>query len=110
MNKQIAIPAAILGLLVIIAIGAVAATHKSSGSATSSQTSQATTPPPATSSANQAATPDPSPPASGGFRDGTYSATGSYTSPGGQEQIDVQLTVASGNITAVTVTPESDDR
>lgn len=41
------------------------------------------------------------------YQDGTYEATGSYTSPNGQEEIDVSLTLANDVITAVTVTPEA---
>lgn len=41
------------------------------------------------------------------YQDGTYEAKGSYTSPNGQEEIDVSLTLAGDVITAVTVTPEA---
>jgi uncharacterized protein with FMN-binding domain len=33
------------------------------------------------------------------YKDGTYSATGNYTSPAGAEQVDVTLTIANGVIT-----------
>jgi uncharacterized protein with FMN-binding domain len=45
--------------------------------------------------------------ASSTYQDGTYEAKGSYTSPNGQEEIDVSLTLAGDVITAVTVTPEA---
>jgi len=38
-----------------------------------------------------------------GYKDGTYTADGSYTSPGGSEEIAVTVTVKSKVITAVTV-------
>jgi uncharacterized protein with FMN-binding domain len=41
------------------------------------------------------------------YADGTYDATGTYTSPNGQEEIDVSLTLEGDVITAVTVTPEA---
>ncbi|WBU36778.1 FMN-binding protein [Homoserinibacter sp. YIM 151385] len=44
---------------------------------------------------------------SGDYADGTYSAEGSYQSPGGTESIGVELTLESGVVTAVTVTPEA---
>ncbi|MGX6449424.1 FMN-binding protein [Patulibacter sp. S7RM1-6] len=44
---------------------------------------------------------------SGSYRDGTYSADGSYTSPAGQETVGVQLTVQDGKVTAVEVTPQA---
>lgn len=45
--------------------------------------------------------------ASGDLADGTYDAEGSYSTPGGQESIQVELTVADGVVTDVTVTPEA---
>jgi uncharacterized protein with FMN-binding domain len=38
------------------------------------------------------------------YRDGTYSADGTYRSPQGQETVGVQLTLASGAVTAVKIT------
>lgn len=46
---------------------------------------------------------------SGTYTDGTYTADGSYTSPAGMESVSVELTLAAGVVTAVTVTPEADD-
>jgi hypothetical protein len=43
----------------------------------------------------------------GVYTDGTYEAMGTYTSPNGQEEIDVSITLAGDVITAVTVTPEA---
>ncbi|WHP18235.1 FMN-binding protein [Cellulomonas sp. ES6] len=45
--------------------------------------------------------------ASGDLADGTYDAEGSYSTPGGQESIQVELTVADGVVTDVSVTPEA---
>ncbi|HJP80950.1 MAG TPA: hypothetical protein VJ841_00950 [Candidatus Saccharimonadales bacterium] len=39
------------------------------------------------------------------YKDGTYSATGSYISPGGQESVDVQVTLKSGVVEEATVSP-----
>jgi len=47
--------------------------------------------------------------ATGAYADGTYEADGSYTSPGGNESVGVELTLESGIVTAVTVTPESEN-
>ena len=44
------------------------------------------------------------------YKNGTYSATGSYMSPGGQDQIAVTLTLSNDVITSVSVTPEAGDR
>lgn len=39
------------------------------------------------------------------YTDGDYSATGSYVSPGGTEEIEVELTLEGDTVTALTVTP-----
>lgn len=46
---------------------------------------------------------------SGDAATGEYSATGTYTSPGGTQTVEVDLTVEDGTITAVTVTPGAVD-
>lgn len=43
------------------------------------------------------------------YKDGTYSATGSYMSPGGPDKVGVKLTLANGLITDITVTPMAGD-
>ncbi|WP_213815968.1 hypothetical protein [Glaciihabitans sp. dw_435] len=43
------------------------------------------------------------------FKDGSYTEEGSYVSPGGNQTVKVELTIASGAVTAVTVTPEATD-
>lgn len=45
----------------------------------------------------------------GNYTDGTYTATGSYDSPGGPEMIEVEVTLAGDIITEVTVTPQATD-
>ena len=44
------------------------------------------------------------------YKDGTYSATGSYMSPGGEDQIGVSVTLANDIITAVDATNMAGDR
>ena len=39
-----------------------------------------------------------------GYKDGTYSADGNYKSPNGTETVGVQLTLASGTVSAVEIT------
>ncbi|WP_230671495.1 FMN-binding protein [Rathayibacter sp. Leaf248] len=43
------------------------------------------------------------------YADGTYDAEGAYTSPGGNETVGVELTLEGGVVTAVTVTPQSEN-
>lgn len=45
----------------------------------------------------------------GTYRDGTYSATGDYRSPGGEQKVQVKVTLADDVVTAVEVTPEPSD-
>jgi uncharacterized protein with FMN-binding domain len=44
------------------------------------------------------------------YKDGTYSATGSYNSPGGEDQVAVTLTLNNDIVTSVTATPKTQDR
>jgi len=44
------------------------------------------------------------------YTNGTYTATGSYMSPGGEDQISVTLTLANDIITSISVTPAAGDR
>ncbi len=43
----------------------------------------------------------------GSYKDGLYSVVGNYTSPGGPEHIDVNLTLKDGVVTAAEVTPQA---
>lgn len=44
-------------------------------------------------------------PANTSYKNGTYTATGSYISPGGQESVDVEVTLENGIIASAAVTP-----
>ncbi|MBP9718955.1 MAG: FMN-binding protein [Candidatus Levybacteria bacterium] len=41
------------------------------------------------------------------YKDGTYASTGDYLSPGGEEQVDVSLTLKNGVVEDVTFTPKA---
>jgi uncharacterized protein with FMN-binding domain len=45
----------------------------------------------------------------GTYADGTYEAEGSYQSPGGNEKVKVSLTLKGDTVSAVKVTPESEN-
>jgi uncharacterized protein with FMN-binding domain len=47
--------------------------------------------------------------ASGPFTDGTYTARGHYTSPGGPSAVDVKLTLKGDTVAAITVTPKAEN-
>lgn len=95
---------AIIGIIVIALI-AVAATavivmgQNSNQSSSSSTVSEATTSPSTSTSAESSSTAS----ASDTYKDGTYSATGRYQTPGGSESIGVTVTLANG-ITDASVT------
>ena len=96
--------AALIAIIVIALLAAVAAgtfyvlnrKEETGGSSTipSSSTSSDTSSGKADASNNQAS-----------YKDGTYSATGSYLSPGGQESVDVQVTLKGGVVEDATVSP-----
>lgn len=64
------------------------------------------TPSSASSSASETSTPGSSALATSGagYKDGTYSADGTYKSPNGTETVGVQLTLANGTVSAVEIT------
>jgi uncharacterized protein with FMN-binding domain len=47
------------------------------------------------------------PPITDKYKNGTYSAVGNYNSPGGAEEVGVELTIKDDVVTAVTVTPRA---
>ncbi|NRQ48690.1 FMN-binding protein [Aeromicrobium stalagmiti] len=75
----------------------------------SSESDGASTTDTATSAApsDDAATDSTDDSASGDFADGDYSGEGSYSNPGGESTVKVDLTLADGKVSDVTVTPEA---
>lgn len=49
-------------------------------------------------------------PSASAYKDGTYSAVGSYNSPGGSDDLNVSVTLADGIITDATVTSGAHDQ
>jgi uncharacterized protein with FMN-binding domain len=77
------------------------ASASGSGDSSSASTSAASSSSSSSSSSSAAA--------SGGFKDGTYTARGDYTSPGGASAVDVKLTLKGDTVTALTVTPKAEN-
>jgi uncharacterized protein with FMN-binding domain len=101
-------------LIVIVAIvAAVTVTNKKKPAM--SNTSDVTAPTSSdtsttTSNDPQDAAPTTSTPATSmAFKDGTYTATGSYDSPGGNESITVTVTLADDSVTATSATSGAND-
>lgn len=59
-----------------------------------------------TTSSSTTSTTDTANSSSSTYKDGTYTATGSYLSPGGTEQIGVTVTLKNNVVTDVSVTPK----
>jgi uncharacterized protein with FMN-binding domain len=97
--------ASMTGLSISVALAGCATDTAADSGADSS--SPAATSAPSTPSAGADAGAAEGAESAGSYTDGTYEATGGYTSPNGQEEVDVSLTLEGDVITAVTVTPEA---
>jgi uncharacterized protein with FMN-binding domain len=96
--------AGIIGLVVIVAAIAIGASVATKGKSDEVAKATATaTASPTPSSQTLAATTTPAAAASA-YKDGTYSAKGSYQSPGGQESVSVSVTLKGGVVSDSTVT------
>lgn len=98
--------AAIVAIIVIVLVAAAAGggyylinkkDDTSQVETTSSTTSAGTTDTSSDTTASSTAT----------YKDGTYDATGTYISPGGQESIAVEVTLANNVITDISATPKA---
>ncbi len=81
---------------VLVGIAGLSLAGTAAGCAPGAQTTPAPSTPGATSAPGAAA---------GAYKDGTYSADGNYVSPNGTETVGVQLTLAGGTVSDVTITP-----
>lgn len=94
---------AIAAIIVIVLIG-IAATAviviNNTNSSSNTETSDSTTSPTPTTSPSS--NPD-SASSTSNYKDGTYSATGSYSTPGGQESIELTVTLVGGVITSTSL-------
>lgn len=104
--KQIMATVAVLLVVVLVVFGAKAfdRDNKRQASNTVSSHSDATAAGTldAGNSGNTAAS-------TGTYKDGTYSVSGEYDSPGGMQSVGVQLTIQSGKVSAATVTEQATD-
>lgn len=106
-NKQPAnkVNPAIISVILIVIIGAVAAgvyllTNSDTESTSASQTAQADSSSNDSPQQNISATE----PTSGEYADGTYTKTGSYSTPGGTESVTVTATLTGGNVSEISAT------
>ncbi len=110
-NQSKKIIGIIIGIIVLIGLAIVVFGSKKSAE-TPIETVRTPTPEtPATVPIDKPKTPPVDKPkqSSSVYKDGTYTATGSYMSPGGPDKVGVMLTLKNDLITAITVTPEPGD-
>ena len=110
----------IIGVIVATVLGDRQSTQSSttsdqSSSDTSTQTTPVETPvsTPSRTPSVPTTTPADIPPktvSASVYKDGTYSATGSYMSPGGEDQLAVTVSITNDIVTDVSVTPQAGDR
>lgn len=96
---------ALIGIVVVVLIVAVATAVvvlSANNSANDTSNETASISPSVSPSSNTESTAN----SSSELKDGTYSATGSYQTPGGQESIGVTVTLAGGTITDASVTQQ----
>jgi len=109
-NSKKKLIATVVAVIVIAGVVVLADVLKSKDSAAETQTTSQSV---ATDSADTSTTPDTATSTStdsSGVKDGTYSATESYSVPPGQESIKVSLTLSGGTITDVSVVNSGNDR
>jgi hypothetical protein len=118
-SKRREVIATLAVLIVVVAIvGAATASNKkhntlaagtaTGSSATRTSTSTASTTTGVTPAASTSATTSTT--SGSGYTDGTYMATGSFSTPGGIDTITINLTLKSGIITATSATGTVNDR
>jgi cytoskeletal protein RodZ len=103
-KREVIAALAVLIVIVVIVIAAAATNRKktvvSSNTATVNKTTTSSTAEPSTASTSGASSSSTSPTSTSTYKDGTYTATGSYQSPGGEESITINVTLVSDKITA----------
>ncbi len=104
-NKAI-VAVIVVALIAIAATVAIVMSNSEKSNTTSSQVGSTGSTSNTTSPANSTATVD----SSATFKDGTYSATSRYDTPGGGASIGVTLTLSNGTITDANLTQGAPDR
>lgn len=99
-KRQVLVGSGVIVVIVAIVAAAVLLRPQDELASETSGTQTDTTPSTSTSSQESPSTTG----ASTGYKDGTYSAQGSYSSPDGQENIKVTLVLQNGTVSDATVT------
>ncbi len=113
-NKKLIASFIVILAVVVVAVGVTFFTGKDPEStANTSTTGDSTTATETTQSTDSTATPsttDSSSSTSSAYKDGTYSATGSYATPEGQESIGVEVTIKDGVVTDTSLDQNGSNR
>jgi uncharacterized protein with FMN-binding domain len=112
-NQKMVASFIVILAVVVIAVGITYFTHKKDSGLTGTATSTvASNSPTATNSAaaSDTATASSAGTSSGTYKDGTYSAGGSYQTPGGQESISMTITVKNNIVTDTTLQQNANNR
>ncbi|HEX8227554.1 MAG TPA: hypothetical protein VF572_06835 [Candidatus Saccharimonadales bacterium] len=107
-NKK-AIAAFLVVLAVLIVAGLVGMNNRKQSDVSRSSDNPAASTTPASPEPAPATDTQPTATASGTYKDGSYSATDSYNSPGGVEEIKVDVTVRDDVVTAAAVQQDTDN-
>jgi uncharacterized protein with FMN-binding domain len=92
-------------ILTVVIVGTVVISRPKSTLGNAQAANTAT----AASTSKQTSAPTQKPAATAGYKDGTYSATGHYDSPGGTEGIKVSLTLVDDKVSATNVQSDAND-
>lgn len=115
MHNKSKIIGIIIGIAILIVLGWIVFASKKSGEApaqippTPASETAATSETPATPRTSGTPPADKPKPSASIYKDGTYTATGSYFTHDGEDRIAVTLTLKKDIITAVSVVPEPSD-
>lgn len=111
--KQIAATVAVLLVVVLVVFGAKAFDgddmHRTSNLTANNPTTSAT-PDTSTATSTTTTSTNNSTTTTGSYKNGTYSASGTYDSPGGFQSVGVRLTIQNSKVTAATVVDQATDR
>lgn len=108
MNPKPKVHPAVAALIVIVLVGIVASVAiviNNNADDDSSRQEATTTTPSSTQTTNGSSSTD-----TASYKDGTYSATGSYFSPGGMESIGLTVTIKDGVITDTQLEKQATDQ
>jgi uncharacterized protein with FMN-binding domain len=108
-KKKIIAGLVVLVAIALLALGAKALTAKDNAPQATAPVASDTTSTPQENDTSSTDDTQGSSADAAGYKDGTYTATGNYTSPGGNESIGLSVTLKDGAITNSTVTEGASD-